>query len=265
MKKRHIVAYVWLILTACFLILPLVATGIYSFTKSWTGILPTSWTLDYYEQVFSDAKFWPAMARGLIISIAPIILSGIVVILALYTAILYDPRLEKYIQSLCMLPYTLKGVILAISVLSLYAGSHTIFSNRIVMLTCVYSIIIFPYVYQGIRNNMDAINIPQLIEAAEILGAGKLYAFVRIIVPNMLSGIMVSSLLAMSVVFSDYVVVKIIAGSKYITGQQLLYAARNQAGQYSSVIVLIMFGTTLLVSALAYGIQNRTKKNGVKK
>ena len=44
-----------------------------------------------------------------------------------------------------------------------------------------------------------------------------------------------------------------------------MYAARNQAGQYSSVIVLIMFGTTLLVSALAYGIQNRTKKNGVKK
>ena len=149
------------------------------------------------------------MARGLIISIVPIILSGVVVILALYTAILYDPRLEKYIQSLCMLPYTLKGVILAISVLSLYAGSHTIFSNRIVMLTCVYSIIILPYVYQGIRNNMDAINIPQLIKAAEILGAGKLYAFVRIIVPNMLSDIMVSSLLAMSVVFSNYVVVKI--------------------------------------------------------
>ncbi|WP_423773918.1 ABC transporter permease, partial [Angelakisella massiliensis] len=164
-----IVAYVWLILTACFLILPLGATGIYSFTKSWTGILPSSWTLDYYEQVFSDAKFWPAMARGLIISIAPIILSGIVVILALYTAILYDPRLEKYIQSLCMLPYTLKGVILAISVLSLYAGSHTIFSNRIVMLTCVYSIIILPRIISLKVNNSD---ISRLRDARDTIAVG---------------------------------------------------------------------------------------------
>ena len=263
MKKRKLAACLWLAAVAVFLVLPFVATCVYSFVKSWTGLFPSSWTLDYYRQVFSDERFWPAMARGFIISIIPILLSGLVVILALYTSILYSPKLEKYIQSLCMLPYTLKGVILAISVLSLYAGSHTVFSNRIVMLTCVYSIIILPYVYQGIRNNLDAINVHQLIEAAEILGAGKLYAFMRVVVPNMLSGIMASSLLAMSVVFSDYVVVKIIAGSQYITGQQLLYAARNQAGQYSSVIVLIMFGTTLLVSAAAYAIRdagNRKKQ-----
>lgn len=240
-----------------FLVLPIIITGVYSFVSGWSDVLPRGFTAGYYIQVFSDPRFWPSVLNGLIISILPIVISGVFVMLALYTAILYCPSLDRYIQALCMLPHTLKGVILAISVLTLYAGSPTPFRNRIVMLICVYCIIILPYVYQGIRNNLRAINVQQLLEAAAILGAGKLYAFFRIVVPNMLSGILVSSLLGMSIIFSDYVIVKIIAGSRYITAQQLLYNARIQPEQYSSVIVLVMFGIILLVSGTAYALNGR--------
>jgi putative spermidine/putrescine transport system permease protein len=248
--------------TGVFILLPIVVTCVYSFITGWQDVLPRGFTAEYYLQVFSDPRFWPSVANGLLISILPILISTIFVILALYSAILYFPRLDRYIQNLCMLPHTLKGVILAISVLSLYAGSPTPFRNRIVMLTCIYCIIILPYVYQGIRNNLRAINVQQLLEAAAILGAGKLYAFFRIVVPNMLSGILVSSLLGMSVIFSDYVIVKIIAGSRYITAQQLLYNARIQPEQYSSVIVLVLFGIILLVSAAAYALNSRKDSGG---
>jgi putative spermidine/putrescine transport system permease protein len=250
-----------LALTGVFILLPIVVTGVYSFITGWQDVLPRGFTAEYYVQVLSDPRFWPSVANGLLISILPIAISTLFVILALYSSILYFPKLDRYIQSLCMLPHTLKGVILAISVLSLYSGSPTPFRNRIVMLTCIYCIIILPYVYQGIRNNLRAINVAQLLEAAAILGAGKLYAFFRIVVPNMLSGILVSSLLGMSVIFSDYVIVKIIAGSRYITAQQLLYNARIQPEQYSSVIVLVLFGIILLVSASAYSLNSRKKSS----
>lgn len=261
MKKKNKFASVVLIIVSAFLLLPLVITCIYSFVTGWVDIAPSGWTIDYYKMALSDARFWPSMARGLLISFVPIFITGVFIMLALYTSLLYYPWLEKYIQSLCMLPHTLKGVILAISVLSLYSGSSTIFGNRIVMLTCVYCIVISPYIYQGIRNNLHAINIHQLIEAAEILGASKLYAFARVIVPNMLSGIMVSALLAMSIIFSDFAVVKIIAGSQYITAQQLLYNSRNQPGQYSSVIVLVLFGITLIISGAAFAAKSRNSRN----
>jgi putative spermidine/putrescine transport system permease protein len=254
MKKTSRFYSFILCVTGVFLILPLVITFVYSFVTGWMDIAPTGFTLAYYADVFSDPRFWPAVANGILISILPIVISGVFVILALYSAILYYPKLDRWIQGLCMLPHTLKGVILAISVLTLYAGSHTPFGNRIVMLTCIYCIIILPYVYQGIRNNLRAINVKQLLEAAAILGAGKLYAFFRIVIPNMLSGILVSSLLGMSIIFSDYVIVKIIAGSRYMTAQQLLYNARQQPEQYSSVIVLILFGIILLVAGTAYAL-----------
>ena len=158
-----------------------------------------------------------------------------------------------------MVPNSLKGVIIAIPVLALYAGTPTIFSNRMVMLVCIYSISILPFVYQGIRNNLHGINVTQLLEAAEILGAGKLYAFVRIVLPSMLSGILVSSLLALSTVFGDFAIIKIIAGNKFETVQMLLYNSRVIVLQYQCVIVIIMFTATLVISQTVFRFQNKKR------
>ena len=98
------------------------------------------------------------------------------------------------------------------------------------------------------------------MEAAEILGAGKLYAFGRIILPSMLSGILVSSLLALSTVFGDFAIIKIIAGNKYQTIQMLLYNSRLIVLQYQCVIVIIMFTATLIISQTVFTFQNKKKR-----
>lgn len=260
MKRRKTFPYVVLTLTCIFLLTPFAATLIYSFTVGWTKLLPSGWTLKYWAQAFTEPDLWPAILRGVLISIPPIIICNVVVILALYTSVVYYPKLEKYIQAICMVPNSLKGVIIAIPILALYAGTPTIFSNRMVMLVCIYSISILPFVYQGIRNNLHGINVTQLLEAAEILGAGKLYAFGRIILPSMLSGILVSSLLALSTVFGDFAIIKIIAGNKYQTIQMLLYNSRLIVLQYQCVIVIIMFTATLIISQTVFKFQNMKKR-----
>ena len=259
MKRKKTFPYVVLTLTSIFLLIPFIATLVYSFTVGWTKLLPAGWTLKYWGQAFTEPNLWPAILRGVLISIPPILICNVVVILALYTSVVYYPKLEKYIQAICMVPNSLKGVIIAIPVLALYAGTPTIFSNRMVMLVCIYSISILPFVYQGIRNNLHGINVTQLLEAAEILGAGKLYAFVRIVLPSMLSGILVSSLLALSTVFGDFAIIKIIAGNKFETGQMLLYNSRVIVLQYQCVIVIIMFTATLVISQAVFKFQNKKR------
>ena len=259
MKRKKTFPYVVLTLTCIFLLIPFLATLVYSFTVGWTKLLPAGWTLKYWGQAFTEPELWPAILRGVLISIPPILICNVVVILALYTSVVYYPKLEKYIQAICMVPNSLKGVIIAIPVLALYGGTPTIFSNRMVMLVCIYSISILPFVYQGIRNNLHGINVTQLLEAAEILGAGKLYAFVRIVLPSMLSGILVSSLLALSTVFGDFAIIKIIAGNKFETVQMLLYNSRVIVLQYQCVIVIIMFTATLVISQTVFRFQNKKR------
>ena len=129
-----------------------------------------------------------------------------------------------------------------------------------VMLVCIYCIAILPFVYQGIRNNLHGIPVKQLIEAAEILGAGKLYAFCRIILPNMLSGILVSSLISISIIFGDFAILKIIVGNRYETIQMVLYNSRLIVLQYQCVIVIITFVATWILSQIVFKLQNRKKK-----
>ena len=98
------------------------------------------------------------------------------------------------------------------------------------------------------------------LEAAELLGAGGLYTFFRIIVPNMLSGILVSALLSLGSIFTDYAVIKIIAGSRYITAQAQLYEINKTiGGPIASAVVIVMFTTTLLIAVASYKLQNKSE------
>lgn len=259
-EKKKKLPYIILIFAVIFLMLPFIATLVYSFTVGWTSLIPSDWTLKYWVQALTEPEIWPAIGRGLLISIPPILICNVVVILALYTAVIHYEWMEKIIQTICMLPNSLKGIIIAIPVLSLYAGSPSILGDRMVMLVCIYCISILPFVYQGIRNNLHGINVKQLIEAAEILGAGKLYAFCRIILPNMMAGILVSSLISLSSIFGDFTILKIIVGNRYETIQMLLYNSRLIVLQYQCVIVVITFAVTWILSQIIFKLQNRKKK-----
>ena len=259
-EKKKKLPYIILIFAVIFLMLPFIATLVYSFTVGWTSLIPSDWTLKYWVQALTEPEIWPAIGRGLLISIPPILICNVVVILALYTAVIHYEWMEKIIQTICMIPNSLKGIIIAFPVLSLYAGSPSILGDRMVMLVCIYCISILPFVYQGIRNNLHGINVKQLIEAAEILGAGKLYAFCRIILPNMMAGILVSSLISLSSIFGDFTILKIIVGNRYETIQMLLYNSRLIVLQYQCVIVVITFVVTWILSQIIFKLQNRKKK-----
>src|SRR5699024_8236199 len=115
------------------------------------------------------------------------------------------------------IPYGIQGVILAVSILSLYTSGGGILSNRILLLICAYCIIILPYMYQGIKNALLTIEVLPILEAAEILGASKVYAYFRIVVPSMMKGLFATMLLSTGILFGDFVLVNILAGSYYKT------------------------------------------------
>jgi putative spermidine/putrescine transport system permease protein len=162
---------------------------------------------------------------------------------------------------LCNIPYALQGIILAISILSLYVSAPPPFSNRFVMVVLTYCIVILPYIYRGLKNSLDTINANRLIEAAQMLGANKFYAFFVVVVPNILSGISIVAMLSISIVFGDFVIVNIIGGSYFQTTQMYLYKKLFESGQASSVVIVVMFGLTLILSGTVNMLNKKSRKN----
>ena len=246
-----------LVLLLFYLLLPLAVSVIYSMFDKWTKIIPEHFNISYYVEIFKDSEFISALGRTLLMCIVPILITIFVVLLALFVTKVYFPKLEKYIQVICMIPYTIQGVILSVSILSMYVGSDTFLSNRLVMLSGAYCIIILPYIYQGIVNGMNAINMPMLLEAAQMLGASKLYAFFKVVVPNIISAVVVSSLLAVGVIFGDYVLVRNLTGASFQNLQIYLYQAMKIDSRKSSTVFVLIMVVTFIISAVVLYLQNR--------
>ena len=229
-KSAKISANIVMTIVIIWLLIPLAATIIYSLFEDWTGIIPRGFTLANYQKIFSDTAFLTSMYQTVLVCVIPIVITIIVVLLALFVVTVYFPRLEKYVQILCMIPYTIQGVILSVSILILYARGSSFLSGRMVMLIGAYCIIILPHIYNGIRNGMRAVNMNMLLEAAEMLGESKLKAFFKVIVPNILTGITVSSLLAVGLLFGDYVIIRNLSSSNVNNMQK--YLPGHEAVQY---------------------------------
>ena len=128
-----------------------------------------------------------------------------------------------------------------------------------------YCIIILPHIYQGIRNSMHAVNMNMLIEAAEMLGASRLYAFFRVIVPNIITGITVSSLLAVGILFGDYVIIRNLSGGGTINMQIYLYQAMKRSTDESSAVIVVIMLLTFAITALVLYLQSKSKLEKIQK
>lgn len=252
MKKRK-TNVIWMIVLLVYLLLPLVATFIYSISKKWTDVIPEEFHIENYRILFTDQAFLQSIGRSVVFCIIPIVITTIAVLLALFVVLIYFPKLEKYVQIICMIPYTIQGVILSVSILSMYVKAPAVLSNRMVMLIGAYSVIILPYIYQGIRNGMRAVNMHTLLEASQMLGTSKFRAFFQVIVPNILSAITVSSLLAVGIIFGDYVLIRNLMGTAKPNMQIYLYQTmKSDSTKSSAVFVMIMLVTFVITAAVLY-------------
>lgn len=258
-KKKHIGAKIAIVVITAYLLIPLIMTLIYSLFQEWIDVAPEGFTLSAYTELFTDPLFWEAVGRSVVISIVPIVLCTVFVLLAMYVVVVYRPEWDRMIQILCTIPYAIQGVILPICVLSLYSGAPEPFGDRMFMLVATYMVVILPYVYQGIRNNLNGVGAPRLIEAAQMLGASKFYAFFHVVIPNIMSGVTISVMLAMAIVFGDFVIINTLAGGHFMTAQMYLYDVMKKSGQRTCAVIVILFLVTLIISACAFFLQSRGK------
>ncbi len=248
------------IAAAVFLMIPLAVMFIYSLADRWISILPEGFTIQYYITTLTNRDFLMGILRGIVISAIPVIATNVSVFLALYVVMVYLPQMEKVVQIFCLIPTTINGIIVATSVLSMYAGSGTILANRIVMLGFIYCVFVLPVTYQGIRNSLYAVNTRGILEAAQMLGCRKFQCFVTVVVPSILPGIAASALMGFAGLFGDFAIIKIIASSQYETAQAFLYRNRQADTQELSSAVIILLLISLVINYAVHKSQNKQKE-----
>ena len=240
------------------LLLPLLGTLLYSFSTSWSAsVLPSGLTFKWYLALWSDARFLAAFGRSLLVCLAALALSLVLILPLLFVVIYHFPKLDAVMNVLILLPFAIPPVVSSVGLMQLFAGGPLpILGTPWILIGCFFTIAL-PFMYRAISNNLQAINLRDLMDAAHLLGASTWRAAFMVVLPNLRKGLMVSVFLSFSFLFGEFVFANLLVGSRYETLQVYLYNMRNDSGHFTSALVISYFLFVLLMTWAA----NRLNKD----
>lgn len=232
-----------------YMLLPIVSTYVFSVATRWDRtILPEGYTLEFYIRAFQTSYFVTTLRNSLILSVATILVSLVVIVPTVYWVHTRLTGFKPLLDVLMILPFGIPTVVLALALVQVYnvpplARSPILLIGAVV----VYSM---PFMYRPVSNAMQAIDALTLTEAGQSLGANVYQVLSKIIIPNILPGILSGSLLVFSTVFAEYTLTSLIVGAKFKTFPLLLVEYTRINGNIAAAFSVVSFTIAWLVSIL---------------
>ncbi|MBG9586993.1 ABC transporter permease [Cytobacillus firmus] len=249
-------------LLVIYLLIPLIGTFLFSIAGKWDHtILPESYTMKWYIELFQDERFFDAFQRTLFLIVMSVGLSIVIMLPTIFIITVYFSKWERLLQAAAMLPYGIPPIVGAVGLIKLYSDGPIPIAGTPWILIGAYFITILPFMYQGIRNSLRTLNAVQLVDAAELLSATKFQAFRTVVFPNIISGILVSTLLSVALLFSEFALANLLVGGRFETLQIYLADKLNSSGHLTSAIVITYYSVILLLTGTVLKLTFKNDKN----
>ncbi|MFZ4833379.1 ABC transporter permease [Rouxiella sp. Mn2063] len=241
---------VWVLLLG--LMLPLAVTLIYAVVSEWGAtILPSGFTFKWLVDLWSDPRFLLALGHSLLVCVGTLVLSMALILPLMFVIAYYFPRLDALMNVLILLPFAVPPVVSSVGLMQLYSSPPFELTGTPWILIGCYFTIALPFIYRAISNNMQAINMRDLMDAAHLLGASTWKAALLVILPNLRKGATIAVLLSFSFLIGEFVFANLLVGNRYETLQVYLFNMRNGSGHFTSALVISYFVVVLVVTWLA--------------
>lgn len=229
--------------------LPILATLLYSLSQHWGAtILPDGFTFDWYLALLSEPRFLTALGHSLLVSIATLILASVLIVPAAFVIFYYFPQLDRWMSLLILLQFAVPPVVSSVGLLQLYAdGPLPLIGTPWVLVGCYFTIVL-AFVYRALASSLQGLNVRDLMDAAQLLGASAPRAFLHVVLPNIRKGLIAALALSFSVVLGEFVFANLLVGGQFETLSVYLYAMRSSSGHFTSAIVITYFTLILILT-----------------
>ncbi|NLY65372.1 MAG: ABC transporter permease [Alcaligenaceae bacterium] len=237
-------------LTMLVLLVPLLATFLYSISTSWGAtILPDGLSLQWYIQLWSEQRFLLAFGRSLFLCVVSIIVSFLVIVPLAFVMEYRYPQWQKVMDMVILLPFAMPAIVASVGMLQIYSGSP-LMGTPWILVGCYFTVVL-PFMYRSLVNNLRALGLRDLMDASSLLGASGFQAFMRVVLPNIRKGMASAWFIAFSLLFGEFVFANMLVGTRFETLQIYLFNMRQTSGHFSSAIVISYFLFILLFTLLA--------------
>ncbi len=182
--------------------------------------------------------------------ISAILIVVVLGIIISYLAVRKSSFLTSTLDTLTMLPYVIPGSVLGISFLYAFNTPPLLLSGTAVILIVSLCVRRLPYTIRSSSAIIGQIS-PSLEEAAISLGAGEIRAFVQVIIPMMLPGVIAGAIMSWVTVISELSSSIILYTSRTATLTVSIYTEVirsnfGNAAAYSTVLTFTSIASLLL-------------------
>ena len=259
MKKNGLVSRLFMLLVFLFLYAPILVLVVFSFNASKSKAVWAGFTLDWYRQLFQNDMILNALAVTLAVSALAAVISTV-----MGTAAAIGFRnLRRRFRSICLtvnnIPLTNADIITGVSMMLLFLlaisawngslGQLTGVKWSMGFLTLLISHIAFdvPYVILSVMPKLSQLE-PNIYEAAQDLGDHGFHAFYKVILPEIMPGVINGLIMAFTLSIDDFVISYFTAGSTTQTLSMVIYSmAKKRVSPEINALSTLMF---LVVVAL---------------
>lgn len=242
-----------------FLYSPIVVLIVFSFNSSKSRAHWTGFTLDWYVQLFKDQQIMGALYNTIVIAL----ISSIIATIIGTFAALGIHNMKKFEKAMVMnityLPVLNPDIVTGISLMLLFIFAKVelgFFSMLLAHIT-----INIPYVILSVLPKLKQLNM-RIYDAALDLGATPMYAYRKVIFPQIMPGIFTGFLLAFTMSIDDFVISFFTTGSGVSNLAITIWSmARRGVNPKINAMLSIMFASVILLLLI---VNNRMSRDGRK-
>ena len=190
------------ILTAVFILLPVITILLLSFVKPGTWmieIFPKEFSLDNYLKIFTKARAAQPFINSIRMASGAGLICMLLAVPASYLIVKTKRRARHLIEFLVMLPWAMPASAIAINSISAFSepnvfAFNTILTGTAILLPLAYFVSFLPLMVRYAAASLQSLN-DTYMEASRCLGAGGLTTFLRVVLPIAAPGIIAGLLL----------------------------------------------------------------------
>lgn len=246
-----------------FLYLPLVVLIVFSFNESKSRNIWTGFSFRWYENLFCDKEILKALLNTIIVAVIASILATVIGTFSSFGILKMKKWTKKLAMNINNLPIVNPEIVTGVSFMLLFVFAYNtfgIFRPGIVTLILSHTTFCLPYVILSVLPKLRQIN-PHLYEAAQDLGCTPIRAFFKVILPDILPGIITGMIMAFTLSLDDFVISYFTSGTAQTLPIAIYSMTRRIVSPEINALSTMLFVVVLFLLLVVNVRQSKYDKN----
>lgn len=254
--KRAMRAALW-VLFGLFFGFPLYAMADFSTRKLVGG----GRTWQAWTNLVTDDALYQAIVISLLLAVFTVVAMLVILVPTMIWVRLRASWANGAVEFLCLLPLTIPALVIVVGLRNVYLWVTYFLGESALTLTFVYVVLVLPFAYRALDAALSSIDLQTLTEAARSLGAGWATTILRIVVPNIWSGIVSAAFISIAVVLGEYTIASL-SGFETLQVQIVAIGKTDGPTSVAASLAVLLFGFVLLL-VLSLVTRGRRRVQGV--